>query len=338
MKICQIVASSGFGGLEKHVVELSNELSKNEEVTLVAPADLREFVSETVHFIPFDFNRSRYNPLMLWDLWRLIKQGDFDIVHAQANKAVSLLSKLSGLIAAKAVGTIHNSKKNKGRVFKNIAHVIAVSEEAGRRINDIPVTVIYNGIQPNLQIPAFTREQLIDEFNLSDEKPLLCSVGRLVKAKGFDLLIEAMREVDANLIIVGDGELKAELQQKIDASGLNDRVKLAGHRSEVLSILKGIDGMIISSRNEGFSYVLVEALVSKVPVLSTDVSAKEFLPSCLVMSKSADSIRQKMNEYVFSAEDWLKQMQPVFSRAEKELTLTAMAEKTRSVYESLLKK
>lgn len=337
MKICQIVASSGFGGLEKHVIELSNALSKCEDVTLIAPSDMNEFVSPSIRFIPFDFSRSRYNPLLLWSLLSVIKKGNYDIVHAQANKAVTLVSRLAPAISAKTVGTIHNTNKNKGRPFKNLDHVIAVSKAAGNLIRkEMPVTVVYNGIQMNSMETKLTKNQLIAEFGGQPNKPLLCAVGRLVPAKGFDLLIEAMKSVDANLLIIGDGPLKQEFESRIEQLMLQNSIKLLGFRNDVPQILSGVDGVIISSRFEGFSYVFAEAVLLEKPVLSTDVPvANEVLDQELIMDAGIDAIGQKLNEWVFDESRWHIMMEPVWQIGREKFTLDAMVHNTLAVYSHL---
>lgn len=338
MKICQIVASSGAGGLEKHVKDLCNKLSKSEDVTLIAPIGMQDGIEESVRFLPVDFSRSRHNPFLLWDLFKLLRSGNYDIIHAQANKAASVVTLLRKFLSVNLVGTIHNSSRNKGNVFKSMDHVIAVSEEAGERVSEhVPVSVIYNGIRPHSRSAGYTRLQLIEEFKLDGLRPLLCSIGRLVDAKGFDVLIDALQSVDVNMLIIGEGQLKANLQTQIQKHNLQNRIKLTGHRNDIQEILSGVDGMVISSRNEGFSYVFVEALLSKTPVLATDISAKEFLPETLIMKKSVDSIRDKISEYAFSPVKWEQEMLPVFNRAEQELTLEAMVHRTLSVYKKILK-
>ncbi|GAB4260057.1 MAG: glycosyltransferase family 1 protein [Methylomicrobium sp.] len=339
MKICQIVASSGLGGLEKHVVELANALAKSEEVTVVAPQDMAPFFAAPVRFVPFDFSRSRYNPLMLWDLLKVIERGDFDIVHAQANKAVSLLSKLRRFVPAKTLGTIHNCNKNKGRAFKNLDHVIAVSEAAGRLIDRrIPVTVVYNGIRLPDEIPVTDKRELIAEFGLPDDRPLLCSIGRLVPAKGFDLLIDAIETVDASLLIVGAGPLQPDLQARIDELKLSHRVKLTGHRRDVPRIIAGCEGVVIASRYEGFSYVFAEAVLLGKPVLATDVPvANEVLDKDLIMPIDSDAIRDKLIGCLCDSEFWRKKMEPVWRLARDRFELGVMADNTLAVYRKVLR-
>lgn len=339
MKICQVIASSGVGGLERHVIDLSEQFAIKHDVTLIAPAEMRPAISSSVNFIAVDFDRSRYNPFLYSDLLRIFRQGGFDIIHAQANKAVYMASKMKKVLNAKLIGTLHNTRKNKGKPFKNLDHAIAVSQEAALLINPkCPTSVIYNGIKVNqtLKTIGLTKKDLIEAYNLTGEKVMLCSIGRLVDAKGFDLLIDAMQGLDAHLLIIGDGELMPKLKQQIKRLKLDDKVVLTGHRPDVMAVLKAVDGMVISSRNEGFSYVFVEALRSKVPIISTDVSAKEFLPNSLIMHKEPASIHQKIKEFGFNIEDWQREMAGVYERADKELTLDYMANQTSAIYRQVL--
>ena len=338
MRICQVLASSGSGGLEKHVRELCNELSKTEDVTLIAPIDMRQQLSDAVQFIPMNFKRSRYNPFLLWDLFSVLRKGNYDIIHAQANKAVSLLVTLQNYVSGVTVGTIHNSRAKKGRVFRKIHHVIAVSKEASHRVIDNPyVSVVYNGVKTIVPGQGYGKAQLCEQFDLDKQRPLLCAIGRLVTAKGFDLLVAAMAQINANLLIIGDGHLRAELQQQIDTLSLQNRVVMTGYRDDVLDILKGVDGVIISSRNEGFSYVFAEAMLLKKPVLSTDVPvANEFLSADLLMAKEASSIAQKIAEYALDLDAWTEKMQPVFAATDGLFTLDVMTSNTLTVYRNIV--
>ena len=338
MKICQIVASHGAGGLEKHVVELCNEISKTEDVTLVAPPEMQKYLAKTVHFVPMNFNRSRHNPLLLLDLLKVLKKGQYDIVHGQASKAVSLLGRMNGWFPGKTVGTIHNNKAKRAGIFVNIAHVIAVSRGAAKVVQgNVPVTVVYNGIKPVKVEDGFSRNQLCETFQLNSEKPLLCSVARLVPAKGFDLLIDALNNVDANLLIAGDGVERETLQRQIDQLGIQDRVRLLGYRSDIADILDGVDGVIIASRNEGFSYVFAEALLLGKRILSTDVPvANEVLNPELIMETAADAMAVKLNEFVFDYERWTRLMTSAFNVAQDLFALDAMVSGTLDVYRKVL--
>ena len=92
----------------------------------------------------------------------------------------------------------------------------------------------------------------------------LVTIGRLVYQKGFDLLLEQMKEILAknkniDLYIIGDGEEKNHLKKLIDDYGLKKNVYLLGSRKNPYSILNLMDGFILTSRYEGQGIVLLEA-------------------------------------------------------------------------------
>lgn len=105
--------------------------------------------------------------------------------------------------------------------------------------------------------------------------PSLVSVGRLTAQKGFDLLIGAMPDIlaghgQAELAIYGEGPDRAALQAQIDALGLQDKVHLAGQSNAVLAQVCAADVFISSSRYEGFSNAMLEAMALGTRVVATD--------------------------------------------------------------------
>ncbi len=102
------------------------------------------------------------------------------------------------------------------------------------------------------------------------------TVGRLNEAKQQQRMLVALRTLidqgeDAALAIVGDGELRAELERETDRLGLRDRVRFLGARSDVPELLAGMDVFLLSSRTEGYSLALVEASAAALPIVATDV-------------------------------------------------------------------
>lgn len=103
------------------------------------------------------------------------------------------------------------------------------------------------------------------------------AMGRLVRQKGFDILIEAFsrcagKHRDWSLVILGEGPERASLQASAANLGIADRVRLAGQCQEPAVILKGADFFVLSSRYEGFPNALLEAMACELPVVSTDCS------------------------------------------------------------------
>lgn len=103
----------------------------------------------------------------------------------------------------------------------------------------------------------------------------IVSVGRLVEQKNYRLAIDAFKEVhqiypDYIYEIYGDGELKEELEQYIYVVGLSGCVKLMGQRKDVLNEIKDASLFLMTSKYEGMSNALIEALALGIPTISTD--------------------------------------------------------------------
>ncbi len=98
----------------------------------------------------------------------------------------------------------------------------------------------------------------------------LITVGRLDEGKNHQLLIRAMKEVNGNLYIIGDGKLRDKLNRLISDLNLENRVFLLGKQKNPYKFLSKADIFLFSSNREGFPNVLVEALTCELPVISTD--------------------------------------------------------------------
>ena len=99
------------------------------------------------------------------------------------------------------------------------------------------------------------------------------NIGRLHPQKNHKALIEAfyyLNDLDSRLIIIGEGELREELEEFIDNLDLRDRVFLIGRESNPFKYLKRADVFVLSSNYEGFPNVLLEALACETPIISTD--------------------------------------------------------------------
>ncbi|HIQ50620.1 MAG TPA: glycosyltransferase, partial [Nautiliaceae bacterium] len=96
------------------------------------------------------------------------------------------------------------------------------------------------------------------------------TIGRLESQKNHKLLINAIKNINANLWIIGDGHLKKELEDMIKNLKLQDKVKLLGRQSNPYKFLAKADAFVFSSNYEGFPNVLLEALACELPIISTD--------------------------------------------------------------------
>lgn len=96
MFICQIIASHGDGGLEKHVRELSSGLvAKGHRVLVVGDVAFTKTLPDGVESVSLNMRLSRHHPWLLWQLYHCLRRYQFDVIHAQANKAASLWESLN---------------------------------------------------------------------------------------------------------------------------------------------------------------------------------------------------------------------------------------------------
>lgn len=338
MRIFHIVATDqGWGGLERSVVELANMQARNHEVFVAAAPVVLERLDASVKRIPLPVHLSRRHPLLLWRLLREIVRSRPAVLHAHANKAAALVNAIRFVLprALARVATVQNTKRST-RVFAPFDRVIAVSRMAGESLGLIPHEVIWNAIpRPTASATSPAVEGV--PF-LGQGKPVLAAIGRLVPAKGFDLLLDALVKVDAFLWIVGDGPLRAELEARAKTAGVADRVWFAGFRRDAETLMRRADLMVISSRHEGFPFAFVEMLLLRRPVVGTRVAGvEEVLPETLSCpTEDADALAALINDALRDLPSLPARFEPVFAFAAERLTLENTIGKIEAVYAELL--
>lgn len=136
---------------------------------------------------------------------------------------------------------------------------------------------IVNGVDINhfTAVEAEERTALRQSMNLPGG-PLVIFTGRLVREKGVDVLINAWPQVqqqvpDAHLIIVGEGDKRAELEAQVQRLNLNARVLFLGGCDDVTSYLQTADVFVLPSYAEGLPVALLEAMACGLPCVATAV-------------------------------------------------------------------
>ncbi len=346
LRICQVIASQSWGGLEKHFVELCNRLAQRHEVTAIGHADFRCRMSERVKYVTLDLTRSRWNPIMLWRLRQALRAANPQIIHTHANKATAMVG-LAGRglggpgrgLGAKFVGSVHGFQKSTS-MYRRCDRVIAVSKTIGEHIPNAKVEVVYNGVE-RPELPDELRAAravrmgfLARTLGVESRQPVAIAAGRLDPVKGYDVLLNAWRQVDAVLLIAGDGDERGKLESQIADLKLQGRVHLLGQRSDVPALMAASDLAIISSRREGFPYVLCEALIVRTPMVSTQVpGAMEILPAdFLVPTEDAPALAACVNRALSDLPATRAAFEPVWQFAAENLTIEAMVRKTEAVY------
>jgi len=172
-------------------------------------------------------------------------QYNYTNLQSFINKKLVKLYSFADLIVANADGNMHDLKENfhiktKMRKIYNLIDIKMIDEKKRQPIN--------------IKKRGFT----------------FVTIGRLDTGKNHLLLIKAIKDIDANLWIIGEGKLKDNLKLIIDNLKLNNKVKLLGRQNNPYKFLNKADCFVFGSNHEGFPNVLLEALACELPIVSTD--------------------------------------------------------------------
>lgn len=227
-------------------------------------------------------------------------------------------------------------------IRKNSDFCFACSEAAGQALYGKKILsaenfcVIKNAIEPekyafNEQI----RDKYREEFNLTGKKVII-QVGRLCEPKNQTFFLEVMQKLcEADnlyaLMLVGDGELKEQVAEKIGELNLGDNVIMTGNRTDVEKLFQCADLSVLPSLTEGLGIVLIEAQASGLPCIAStgvpeeaqitpfvqflDLNTEEWVNAVL----NAELVRRDAKEYI----------------AASGYDVTLNAEKLRGIYSSM---
>lgn len=170
----------------------------------------------------------------------------------------------------------------------------------------------------------------VEEKIISDS--YIVAAGRLINEKGFDLLINAFFKVNIKfpklqLIILGEGKERKNLEKLIDSYQLNNSVRLYGHVSDVIPYFLNAKVCILSSRIEGFPNVLLQMMSVNNSVISTNcVSSIELIPGIIVAQKeSIDDLYKKIIQALSDSNNERNRL--LFNKYLEERTTKAYIEK-----------
>ena len=298
-RIFMIGYSTDKGGVESYIKNLLAHLPAEEyEVILHWPKmtiDGKQWVVPT----------SRHNPIRYVSFWkRFYRENKFDAVYFNTCDIVSIdpliFAKQTGvpvriihshnagnqLTLGNRMGWLHRYMENwnKHHIRNYATELLACSEAAGQwMFANQRYTVIKNGIQlDRYHFRKEFRESCRKAVGMTDEFLIGC-VGRLDPQKNPFYMIGVAEElnrrnVNFKIVMIGDGELRAEMQQKIQEHGLQERILLIGAVDNVFEWMSALDCLAMPSHFEGLPFVLVEAQAAGLPcVVSSNVSEEAAL-------------------------------------------------------------
>ncbi len=311
IRVLNIIARLNVGGPAIHVTLLTEKLGAPDyESTLVCgtigagEGDMLYYAEAhgVQPIIVPELGRSLHpvrDLVTIWQVYRLIRRLKPDVVHTHTAKA-GFVGRVAAWLAGVPVivHTFHGHvfrgyfSPTMTQVFLNLERltarmsstVITLSEGLRRELADDyhitsadHITVLPLG----LDLAPFAAAQRHNgafrrEYGIPADAPLIGIIGRIVPVKNHALFLEAAAQVKAELpaarfVIVGDGELRAEVEAQVDALGLRELVIFTGWLRDLAPVYADLDVNVISSINEGTPVSVIEALAAACPVVATAV-------------------------------------------------------------------
>jgi glycosyltransferase involved in cell wall biosynthesis len=299
-RVLHVITGLAPGGAERQLELLIGHLPVTCEVAVFSNAGS---VAEAIERrgIPVHDLRMRGNrdARVLPRLIRLIRRGQFDVVHTHLYRACvfgRIAARLAGV--RRVVATEHSlgssliEGRRKTAAVRGLylaterlgAVTIAVSATVADRLGAWGVRPERTATIPNgIDTAAFAfdpdrRRAARQRLGIADTQFVVGAVGRLVPTKRFDVLIEALAGLPgARLLLVGGGPERPDLEELAVSHGVRERVIFAGERPDIPELLAAMDVFAAPSAEEAFGLAPIEALASGLPVIYVNCPALEDL-------------------------------------------------------------
>ena len=298
MKIIIAITKSNFGGAQRYVYDIATELAKKHDVAVLFGgqgllAEKLSAASVRTISIP-ELGRDMNLGKDISVFFRILKI----LKHERPNALILNSSKIGGVgsLAGRFAGVkkiifvAHGFawNENRGAIQKFVlkffyaltflfsTKIIAVSDAIWRQGSKLPfakkkMTVVKLGIA---EAPLLGREAARKALNIPQDAFVVGTLAELHHIKGLRYAIEAIPLIPIPRLyyaILGEGEMRGELEKEITKKKVGDKVFLKGFVKDGSSYIKAFDVFLLPSLSEALSYTLIEAGFSETAVIATSV-------------------------------------------------------------------
>jgi len=284
----------GAGGAARTMLNILNNIDNNKFepilVTLNYDGSYEPYLHSDIKFIKLNTKRLRS---AIIPLAKLLKQERADIIFSTIpnyNVVVTIAKLLSftktKIMVREAAFLGGSWKKNiqlliYGLFYRFASQVVSLSNGVKKnlvkryKVNPEKIEVIYNPIDLNSIQDSVLHGVIAKEHQsiFQSNAKVVMTAGRLVADKDQETLLEAFvklnRKMESELVILGEGELEVELQLKARRLNIDHKVHLIGFQRNPYIYFAEANVFVLTSKREGFGHVLVEALATETPVVST---------------------------------------------------------------------
>lgn len=292
LHVAQLIGGLGWGGTQELLVVFSEHCARHNigiSVIVLRPPEATPYHHRLLQrgarvlYIPA---RKALSPRRCLHLVRILRRTGVQLIHAHLSVG-NTIAPIAGLIAGiPVIGGLHTLADNvthraamrcrlealslRAAACGAVACSPTVAERSRQRLGRLPIEIIPNPA-PHPAPPDSARSR-----RAITEGCRFIAVGRLAPQKGFDVLLQAAALAKAHnphftVTVVGDGPSKRDLEWMMLRLGLEDTVHFLGARSDVSDLLAASDVFVSSSRWEGLSVALLEAMAHGLAVVATTV-------------------------------------------------------------------
>lgn len=359
MTVLFVITGLGMGGAENQVVNLADKFAeKGLDITIAYMLEpvMVEPKNKNVKLVWLGGTKSAVGMLTsLKNLVKLIRENKPDVVHSHMFHA-NILARLASIFASvpKSVSTAHNTNEG-GKirmlvyrltnwlsdVFTNVSYDAVHSFEEKKAVSKGKMLAVGNGIDvEHFTFSSHARSNIRAELGLQDKKVFI-TIGRFHEAKDYPNLINAFAKVvlcseNCHLLIVGDGELRSVIENKIAQLGLQQKITLLGVRKDIPDLLSTSDVFVLSSAWEGFGLVVAEAMSCERIVIGTDSGGVANIIDrygYVVSPRDPDSLAQGMQKALALSEVEAAELgQKARQRIVEHFSLDAAVQKWLAIY------
>lgn len=359
MNIMQIVLSLECGGLEKLVLDLTTMLNRNGFNACICCLDkfgelAIQAKNKKIEVILIKKLPGKDVSLPI-RLGYVIRKKKIDIVHTHNMSPLfygTLGARLAGVPVV--INTRHGrEKKHRSSLIWNMNdRIVVISEDAKQQMlkwnsmNSQKTKVIFNGIDVNEYSDEEESTNIKKSLGIDSSHLVIGTVARLSPEKDQKILIKAFSQAlskcaNARLVIVGDGQLRGQLEGYCRKLGILNNVLFLGFRQNIPQLLSIFDIFVLSSLTEGISLTLLEAMAAKKPIVATHVGGNpevvvDGLTGLLVPPKDPDKMANAMLK-ILQNPDLAKRMGAAGrKRVEEKFSLDRMVREYEKLYEECL--
>lgn len=278
-----------MGGIEKHLQQLVCRQSRILQVSVIVANDARRTESAWLDGARIDriasFGTLASMPLTP-GLARAVRRGEADLIHLHTPNPGGAAAILAAGARQRLIVTHHADTLGRrflrrlvepavSRVMQRASTIIVTSRRYLDSSDELrPYRDKCRVIPLGIDLPA-EPASLSGGLRPQGARRLVLAVGRLVPYKGFDILIRAMKAVDAQLLLIGTGPKLEYLQEIIRQESLEDKVTLRGRVDDLRPWFRSASVFVLPSvsRAEAFGIVQLEAMAAGLAVINTDIDS-----------------------------------------------------------------